>query len=93
MLLIKPNHFYKCKDYHLLVYPSREKAATHHGRAAGMAEYLSEELNCKVGYTEKGSAFLVLENENKNNEYIKVLAKDKLGWINYREWTNCEEVI
>ena len=82
---IEPNKFYKCKNYYLLVYPSKEKVATSTCTAVERVEYCSKELNCEITYSEKDSVFLVLET---GLNYIKILSKDTLGWISYREWLN-----
>ena len=92
------NHFYKCKDWHLLVYPSKEKAAATAGwepANSTAAEYWSKELNCKVDYSEKNSIFLVLEIDEPSNEknvFIKILFKDELGWAIFQHWMTLEEV-
>ena len=90
--MINLNHFYTCRD-HLLLFPTKElvqKAAhwaifkgghTLADEASEEAEYWNSRLeNCKASYSEKNSTFLVLE---KQAVYIKVLFKDKVGWVCY----------
>ena len=98
MINIKPTHFYRCNEYYLLVYPSKEKTLAAEAiamtrdpiRAVRYSKILSKDLNCRVSYHEKDSPFLVLKNEN--NQYIKVLTKNNIGWIVYEDWFNLKEV-
>ena len=97
MLVLQPNHFYKCA-HHLLIYPSKETASSAArggggsvavGTGANATAYRSTALGCKVSSSERNSIFLVLENKEP---YIKVLFGDKLGWIIHRDWLDITQL-
>ncbi len=97
----KPGELYKCPEYFLLIYPTKEKvtpasnavaARTARRSAASRAadreaDYWSKELDCQVRFSEPGEIFMVLKN---CGETLQVLFGDKQGWIIYRDWLNIE---
>ena len=94
---LKINHFYKSKQYCLLVYPTKEKLVEAIATKAYLisfdsprhdySEYWSKNLNCKVGYSELNSAFFVIElSKIKNIRCSKVLFENIAGWIILKDW-------
>ncbi len=76
---------YKCPDYFLMIYPSKEKASSVLGRrtvVVGSAEeaaaHWSDQLNCQVRYSEPGEIFIFL---GRDREFLNVLFGEKQGWI------------
>ena len=95
-MIIKTNHFYKCENYHIFIFPDKEKASQA-TIFSGMAEtsfgnYWSKRFKHKhtIPFSEKNSPFLVLELED---HYIgKVLFKNKVGWVYFQSWFEIKEV-
>ncbi len=99
----RPGKLYRCPEYFLMIYPSKEKAisaaATLSGSAAPgqlaasgtpsaeWAKYFSERLNCQVRYSEPGEIFMFLE---KHETYLYVLFGKCAGWIINRGWIKIE---
>jgi len=85
---------YKCPEYFLIIYPTREKAETETTAAfAWAARYWSEELGCSVRYSEPNEIFIFLKKEIiEEQKYINVLFGDKQGWIIHKNWMEIERV-
>jgi len=93
---------YKCSDHLLMIYPTREIAATTPWAPvptagpcmAWTASYWSEELNCTVRCSEPNEIFVFLKEETiKGERYLNVLFGDKQGWIIYGDWLRIESVL
>ncbi len=102
----KPGKLYKCPEYFLMIYPSKEKAAactwamtarTSARSAARRSAYWTEQLNCRVDYSKPGEIFMLLE---RDGIFLHVLFGEKqeagrsgptLGWIIYKDWLNIVE--
>ncbi len=90
----KPGKLYKLPEFYMLVYPSKEKAATAAAEVlvlgattdasiSFLATYWSRELKCQVRYSIPGEIFMFL---GRDGEFLNVLFGDKQGWIIYKGW-------
>ncbi len=79
--MFKPGKLYRCSEYFLLIYPTKEKALHAVGSAGGRrntpqqlaaaeATYWSRELKCQVRYSEPGEIFMFLE---QDGDFLRVL--------------------
>lgn len=89
---------YKCPDYGLLVYPTREqaKSVVHIGwsvaaapdRSAAAVDYWSQYLGCKVNYSKPNELFMCLKTQG---QFAYVLFGEIQGWITTQDWLNILE--
>ncbi len=85
---------YKCPEYSLMIYPSKEKAIMawyHVTDPAYMHQppaFWSITLSCKVHCSRPEEIFMLLE---QNYQFLHVLFGDRQGWIVFRDWMNIVE--
>ncbi len=99
----KPGKLYRCPEYFLLLYPTKEKASRARGHSAmdtagdtgvspAMAEvimsYWAKQLNCQVWYSEPGEIFMFLE---EYEGLLHILFGEKQGWITHKGYFNIVE--
>jgi hypothetical protein len=93
--MFKIGKLYRCSVYFLLLFPDKETAAESTaavraaGAAARTAAYWSEKLGKPVSYCNPQTPLLVL---SVKEQYIEVLAEDKVGWIINEDWLNIKEI-
>ena len=105
--MFKIGKLYRCSVYFLSLFPDKETAATAVPAAAVTATYAAaaataepataaayasawtRELGKPIGYCDPKTPLLVL---SVKEQYIEVLAGDKVGWIIYQDWLNIKEI-
>jgi hypothetical protein len=80
---------YQIKNYHWMLYPSKDTAAVAFAAggalAAVAAVYWSRELGCSVSYMSPKDMFMLLE---KDGIFCKVLSTEgQVGWILLSDWS------
>lgn len=86
--MMKIGKLYRCSKHYLMIYPTAVACSAEKGVAATSrlslvtatiwAEIWSEQLNCKVRFSEPNEIFMCLEQENS---FVHVLFSEKQGWI------------
>lgn len=96
---------YQSTEDHILLFDTSfnavsavEAEAVYNSRFAscGSADYWSYELSCCVSYVAQNGVFMVLDTVdpgNRANVHYKVLAGEKIGWINNHHSMNIEELV
>lgn len=91
--MIEVGKLYSCSEYFLLLYPDKDTAtctaSTAASRATAYASAWTRELGKSVGYCDPETPLLVL---SVKEQYIEVLAGDKVGWIINEDWLNIGEL-
>jgi hypothetical protein len=94
---LEAGKLYKCSKYCLLIFPSKNKARAASTTKAGVqcttAEtameasswgyYWSEQLNCRIYYSDPKEIFMFLKQEK---EFLNVLFGDIQGWVVNETW-------
>jgi hypothetical protein len=104
--MIEVGKLYRCSEYFLLLFPDKETAAPEQlddglvlatatatatlAAAAIEAAYWSEKIDKPVSYCNPQTPLLVL---SVKEQYIEVLAGDKVGWIINEDWLNIKEIV
>ena len=107
--MLEVGKLYRCSEYFLSLFPNKETAATAHAAttAGGTAEaaasadggtaeadatcaYWTRKLGKPVSFCDPETPLLVL---SIKEEYIEVLAGDKVGWIINEDWLNIKEIV
>ena len=104
---IKLNHFYRSCNQ-LFIFPTMENAFASRRHieldyqleidvdafvGPEYSDYWSEQLNCRVLFSEKDVPFLVLGiQETVLETFIKILFQNTVGWIMYEDCIDLEEV-
>ena len=97
-MMLEVGKLYRCSEYFLSLFPNKETAATAHAAttAGGTAEadatcaYWTRKLGKPVSFCDPETPLLVL---SIKEEYIEVLAGDKVGWIINEDWLNIKEIV
>ena len=101
-MTIEVGKLYSCSEYFLMLYPDKDTAADDAlhaaaGRdadAAAKAAYWSKKFDKSVSYCDPKTPLLVLSvKEQYKEQYIEVLAGDKVGWIIYPDWLVLKEIV
>ena len=90
-MTIEVGKLYRCSEYFLLLYPDKEAADRDAPSAAvdEAAAAWSRDLGKSVGYCNPETPLLVL---SVKEQYIEVLAGDKVGWTVNEDWLNIKEI-
>lgn len=60
---------------------------------SALAYHWSKKLNCNVRFSRLGEIFMVVERKQIDNQILfKVLCKDKLGWVVWKNFMHFEKV-
>lgn len=63
------------------------------GHANDTVKSWSERLHCNVTFSNPYEIFMIADQKNINDQtYIKILCKEKLGWIIWKDWLEIYEV-
>ena len=94
--MLEVGKLYSCSEYFLLLYPDKDTARTDFGAAerdlryaAADAAYWTRELGKPVSFCDPQTPLLVL---SVKEEYIQVLAGDKVGWIINEDWLEIKDI-
>jgi len=98
--MLEVGKLYSCSEYFLLLFPDKDTAAATTTAAdldplaaavtAIAAAYWTRELGKPVSFCDPETPLLVL---SVKEEYIQVLAGDKVGWIINEDWLNIKEIV
>ena len=94
--MLEVGKLYSCSEYFLMFYPDKDTAAARGAgdprrpAAVAVAAYWTRELGKPVSYCNPLTPLLVL---SVKEQYIEVLAGDKVGWIINEDWLNIKEII
>ncbi len=84
-------NLYRCPEYYLLIYPTKESmslndpspAAEIYDQALAFANYWSKDLECQVRFSRPNEVFMLLKRDGR---YLYVLFGEKPGWILGTNW-------
>ena len=96
--MLEVGKLYSCSKYFLMLYPDKDTAAANLGaavesartNAVAVAAYWTRELGKPVGYCDPKTPLLVL---SVKEQYIEVLAGDKVGWLINEDWLDIGEIV
>ena len=96
MQRLEVGKLYSCSGYFLLLFPDKEAAtatattdAATAADAGATAAYWSKRFDKPVNYCNTETPLLVL---NTEQEYVEVLAGDKVGWIINEDSLNIKDI-
>ena len=97
--MLEVGKLYSCSEYFLLLFPDKDTAAAVGAHAAAIAAttsaelaaaYWSKKLDKPVSYCDPKTPLLVL---SVKEQYIEVLAGDKVGLIINEDWLELKEIV
>lgn len=105
---LKYAEWYACRDYSIFLWPDEKITNTRLSHlcaapiprtfandtaiAAATAEIWTKHYGVQIYYIENNQPFLVLDHRPALS-LIKVLSKDRVGWIICKDWLSFEEVL
>ena len=91
--MLEVGKLYSCSGYFLLLFPDKEAVDegvhVHAATAYVAAAYWSKKFDKPVNYCNPLTPLLVL---SVKEEYIQVLAGDKVGWIINMDWLEIKDI-